>query len=417
MPKMKKRNNLRRVIRVRTWILLGLDFVILFSGLYTGERLLFYAFTLLTSVLLYSALINFWVLMDFNYLHTIDKKVASKGETVEMIIEIHNDKPFLFPRIRVFYETPTSIMEGIEKEIAISLLPFQHKKITEKFVCSLRGNYEIGMKRAVVTDLFGLFVFEMNLLRRSYHHTLNLVVTPRILHINYIPLPQMREETSARKDMKGTEELASVSDLRKYRYGDSMKKIHWKMTSKMQEILVKNYETNTMPEAILYVDTMPYPIEGITRFEVEDHFVDCATALTGYILEHNLPYRLVCHQKKRTEIQGRTMQDFDRFFEYLAYMPFEGDFPIDTIINLESRDLTRRKIIMILTHSVSNELFNRASILQKQGVQVFLFILPHADYMDGSEYTIAGKLAENGVTSYIIATGQRIDRVLEVAGG
>lgn len=185
----------------------------------------------------------------------------------------------------------------------------------------------------------------------------------------------------------------------------------------MQEILVKNYETNTMPEAIIYMDTVPYPIEGITRFQVEDHFVDCATALTEYILSHNLPLRLVTHQEVRTELQGRTMQDFDRFFEYLAYMPFKGEFPIDTIVNMELKDLTRSKIIIILTHSVSNELFNRVSILKKQGVQVFLFILPHADYLDGSEYSIIGKLAENGVTSYTIATGQRIDKVLEVAGG
>ena len=49
-----------------------------------------------------------------------------------------------------------------------------------------------------------------------------------------------------------------VSDIREYRAGDSLKSIHWKLSSKSEEFVVKDYNTGTSDQTVVFCDLAPH---------------------------------------------------------------------------------------------------------------------------------------------------------------
>jgi electron transport complex protein RnfG len=49
-----------------------------------------------------------------------------------------------------------------------------------------------------------------------------------------------------------------VSDIRDYRNGDSLKSIHWKLSSKSETFIVKDYNTGTSNQTVVFCDLTPH---------------------------------------------------------------------------------------------------------------------------------------------------------------
>ena len=89
---------------------------------------------------------------------------------------------------------------------------------------------------------------------------------PRLKADELLVLPQVfgvEELTFASGDMgletmaRATEDVSSPSDIRAYAAGDPMKKIHWKLSLRKQELLVRRFEEPALPEALILMDCAP----------------------------------------------------------------------------------------------------------------------------------------------------------------
>ena len=113
----------------------------------------------------------------------------------------------------------------------------------------LRGRYRIGPLAVRLTDPFGLCE-----LHRSFSAANTLVVTPPV-----VPLPSLRiggdqggggQSASAR--------LAAGSNdvtTREYRYGDDLRRVHWRSTARTGELMVRQEEQPRQQRATLLLDT------------------------------------------------------------------------------------------------------------------------------------------------------------------
>lgn len=384
-------------------------------GLYSGEKIFFMGFTLIASLVFYALITNLWVLMDFRYLQKLIPKKATKGDKVSLIIQIHNDKPFIYPYIKVLYQTPQSVLTNEVKEEVLCILPFHYGEIKEDFICDLRGHYTVGITAVEVSDPFGLFTFSMNLLNRSYHKTLELDVAPRIVRLTSLPLPQIQAEGTTRQELLATEEPSSLSDMRQYQYGDPLKKIHWKVSAKLQELYVKNYETNTQPQILMFVETFPYPSEGIGRYKVEDQIIECAVAVIHFVLSRWLSLQLIIYHKERQQLSGRNPGDFNRFFDYLAALPFNSSFRMDEILAMESSGFSKGQSIVLIVHHMSYRLFNHLCLLKQSNIHPLLFLVYHGTKLNEDIQRMTEELNRREIPCFLVHSDERIDRVLERA--
>ncbi|WP_052274462.1 DUF58 domain-containing protein [Arthrobacter sp. L77] len=112
-----------------------------------------------------------------------------------------------------------------------------------------RGVYEIGPVTAEFTDPFGL--------ARS-RHVLGtadpLVVTPAPVELLVSALAGSRGNDG----MAATRRQANPSDddvmTREYRHGDSLRRVHWAATARHSELMVRQEESVTTPQATLLLD-------------------------------------------------------------------------------------------------------------------------------------------------------------------
>lgn len=118
------------------------------------------------------------------------------------------------------------------------------------------GVCQPGLRRCVVEDLFGLFTYEW----KPADVRSDLLVLPQTFDVAALTFapgdPGMG--TMAR----ATEDITSPSDVRGYVPGDPMKKIHWKLSLRKRELLVRRFEEPVLPDALVLMDCSRPPADA-----------------------------------------------------------------------------------------------------------------------------------------------------------
>lgn len=113
----------------------------------------------------------------------------------------------------------------------------------------LRGRYELGPLRVRVDDPFG-----MVRLTRSFHSTAPLTVTPPVTPLPAISLPGGPSGSGDRRTRSFA--LGSAEDLtvRDYRRGDDLRRVHWRSSARLGELMVRREEQPWEARATVLLD-------------------------------------------------------------------------------------------------------------------------------------------------------------------
>ncbi|MFY9295117.1 MAG: DUF58 domain-containing protein [Caldicoprobacterales bacterium] len=394
--------------------IISISFVLLLAGLYTGERIFFIGLGFCVSLLLFSLATALWVVLDFNYTQSIEPRQVTKGSKAILLMEIHNDKFFIYPFIKVYYQTPESWITGSLKESSCSILPGQQHIIREEIDCNIRGRFPIGIKKIEISDLFGFFNFTLDLANQSYYRSLYLDVWPRILYLGSLPIPQIDHEGGLKLNMMSTQEFSNISDIRQYRFGDPLKKIHWKLSSKFQDLLVKNYETDTQPEILFFIETSYSEDKDIINYHIEDQIIECATAVIYYLLSNWISVELITYSGSRQGLTGRNLQDFDRIYGFLARLPFSSSFSITDILKMEQHALRSGTGVFLIVKNLSTQLFNTLFLIKDSNISILLFYIRNPLKSTREDDQIIQELEEKEITTIVVDIDKRLDKILEV---
>jgi len=113
----------------------------------------------------------------------------------------------------------------------------------------VRGRYQVGPLVVRLTDPFGL-----SRVTRSFSSVDELVVTPAVT-----PLPRIRlgGDWATGGDTSSRALATSGSDdatTREYRHGDDLRKVHWRSTARMGELMVRQEEHRLQSRATVLLD-------------------------------------------------------------------------------------------------------------------------------------------------------------------
>ena len=123
------------------------------------------------------------------------------------------------------------------------------REVTYSVSSDVRGRFTVGPLSVRLTDPFGLCE-----LTRSFSSADDLVVTPVVSR-----LPAVRlggdwagggESTARSVSSSGTDDAAT----REYRHGDDLRKVHWRSTARVGELMVRREEQPFQSRATLLLD-------------------------------------------------------------------------------------------------------------------------------------------------------------------
>jgi len=170
----------------------------------------------------------------------VDNTRVEKDSTVGYEIRIINGSFIPFPFIEAHLSVPEDNgVRCVEQRMMIPLVPFGVRTIKQNVCFHYRGEYEIGVIDMRIKDPLGLFSAN---LAQSICHT--IIVFPRMLDM---ATPHENSTTELPTDLTRravSSERSEQANIRNYIGGDSLKDIHWKLSAKVEELLVRDYNTN-----------------------------------------------------------------------------------------------------------------------------------------------------------------------------
>ena len=239
-------------------------------------------------------------------------------------LTVANDSvlPVPFAEIDIILPSERAV-RCIGRRVRVSLVPFGYYDLSETVTFPYRGEYEIG-----VSDIYVYDPFRMFRLRVTADTFTTVFVMPRRLSLDRSGSHAASDvNTSSILTLSGIDR-AELSDIREYRNGDHIKSIHWNLSSKTQDLVVKEYAMNSGNRVYIFVDTARYadPSEGgyeddIAEY-VADGVIELALAAAHGELESGNNVTMIWYDgRTQGDIQTAEMEsvkDLDRIFTVFA---------------------------------------------------------------------------------------------------
>ncbi|MFF8730836.1 DUF58 domain-containing protein [Streptomyces sp. NPDC015171] len=166
--------------------------------------------------------------------------------------------------------------------------PGGRREVSYRVRSDLRGRYPLGPLQLRLTDPFGMCE-----LTRSFHAYDTLTVIPRVE-----PLAPVRFGGEAQGYGDGRQRslaLAGEDDVipRGYRYGDDLRRVHWRSTARYGELMVRREEQPRRSRCTVLLDTRGAAYEGAGPDSAFEWAVSGTASVLVHMLERGFSVRLL----------------------------------------------------------------------------------------------------------------------------
>jgi uncharacterized protein (DUF58 family) len=351
------------------------------------------------------------VYFRFKYGQELDKKFVTKGDRINFIFSINNEDFFIYPYISVSFYGSQTIFENQVQVENFSLTPFSGKSCALELKCNYRGNYEVGISSIEFDDFFGLFKFRYRIFEPKY-----VTVYPRIIYLEKFRLKTDYMSESHSILNSRDEDMTTISDVRKYQYGDNLKRIHWKLTARAQELMVKKFQSTSEANTLILLDLHKNFYAPGENIIIEDKLIEAAVAVLYYCLSKWIPVNLAFFSGGLQCIHAKNHQTFNEIYEVLAKVKFSDNVPVKDLLDIFTDNALRSSSVIIFTSNLDYDLYSQLHKTLHYGYDISLiYISP--EKITGTKNSDAEKimdsLTEIGVTSYKINIDDDVKEILE----
>lgn len=184
----------------------------------------------------------------------IDFFLSSPVATVSMpekpVVMLTAKNPTFFPFLNCELSFRFQNMYFPNSQENIIALPLETRKtqtLQFPFSVSQPGMFLFSLEAVQLTDFLHVYTFH-----KSLHKDLQIPVLPEEIPLSFIPAPAHTEsEDSEFYDPCGALST-DIREVREYLPGDRMQDIHWKLSARMDDLLVKQYE-RSLDDSLLFL--------------------------------------------------------------------------------------------------------------------------------------------------------------------
>ena len=285
---------------------------------------------------------------------TVDKKIYEKHEQSSTLIRISNEGflPVSLIKIKLVQIDENGKSAG-ETVYAFSVAPFKSVDFNTQTVLHRRGLYEVGIREIELYDLFGLFCF-----RRVVNTIEEILVMPkRIMLYGEMSENIIADEGDEKNKHKVGEDRTIVSHIRDYAEGDNINSVHWKLSLKKDELVVKVYDHPNDNNIMIIADMQAHEFEDSDLWEDQgDCVVEAALSIAMKCVYEGKRCTLYWYDTQQGSIAWYsigTLSEFNAAFNHLAVtrVSFDG-VTAETILKNQEICDPHNKIIYVLNQGL-----------------------------------------------------------------
>ena len=316
----------------------------------------------------------------------------------------------LFPlRIRMLTPIPVApltlrvcLPSGKQSEFVLPVRLFGETVSDNRFSCPHVGVFPVGVTQVVFSDCFSLFS-----LRRTLRQPLTCVtVLPRPRPASVLPFSPGQGESSIA--LRAQADRTTPADTRAWQDGDDLRRVHWKLSMRRQELMVHTYETPQRPDALVLLDCSAPVLSngqaasGAARAQMIDALTESAAGIIKVMLDERRAVRLPLSGLRAAELSGQDSTHLPQMLLALAGEPFsmQTDF-VRTLVE-SSRRMHRTGSAAVVSSRLTPAVADAVIALAQTGPHM-RFVLVRAGESDESQEQLLNLLRASGVETECVS--------------
>lgn len=181
-----------------------------------------------------------------------EKKTVMIGEPVPMTLEVQNSAWFSVPNLRISLQCENGFLPRSEKQIVTaSVRGGKIRKIAFTMESQHVGRIKLEILEAVLFDPIGMFCKRLAVLQSA-----SIFVIPEC-QVEVVPHASIQsaffEEDVFSNEKPGFDSSETFA-IRPYREGDLPRQLHWKLSARMDEPMVREFSHPMLDRFILFAD-------------------------------------------------------------------------------------------------------------------------------------------------------------------
>ena len=330
------------------------------AGLSTGTRLYYLVFFMLLMMLLLGFISVAWTLWSVLFDLKGVRARVTRGDSLMTVFTVRHASLLPVSAIRVQLSVPSGY-SGTQ-EVNVTTPPFASRTFRQVIHCPHRGVYEAGVTRISVSDIFGL----ISLSRRPNLKLIRMEVRPRVTDIPPMLLKNVDMGPEFRST--ATEDNASPSDVRKWQDGDELKKVHWKLSLRKRELMVRTYEESARPDTLVIPDLQHPTGLRDQQLTLEDCICEAALNAVKAQLEAGYPVRMPLTNAHPAELAGQAPADFPPFLDAMLKVAFDSPYDFERVLMLMQGRFQRTGGAMLVTAQLTSRIADTVLRMQQGGM-------------------------------------------------
>ena len=362
-----------------------------------------------------------------SYEQNLNSDSIIKGDEVTLKVNIIN-KSFLFlPYVKIsFFNDRDGVIENNKvNNIVVEPLPiptstkiikvheinnllvqpFSKKELSFNYTYKYRGYFKIGVSSIELHDFLGIFK-----VTRKNKNQLFIRVYPQIIDIDRFNLNTGSFSNSISTIGGVQEDVSTIEDINKYSYGDSLKKIHWKLSAKTNELMVKEYEKVGSTSVIFICNLEKSDSLAEKNVFIEDKHIEVVIAVLKHFTHHGVDLKFVYDDGEINTIQCSNSFDFQNIYEVLAKVEFKErkrdktkeETSFGDIINSQINYNINKGYLIISTSKLDYKFYEALYKLNLEGYDISLIYIHDEDSINEDSEDVLGLLSKLRIKIYSI---------------
>ena len=367
--------------------------VCLLAALSTGSAVLLLVALLILAAYAYGLVSVFWTARTMKAALDTDTGRVTRGSPVTLCVRLRHGCPLPVSPPAI------TVATGPGKPPEEYTVPAGRRETEQRipFAAGHVGVSRPGLTACRIRDVLGL----TGTVRTFPDARTELVVLPSCFELT--PLVFAPSDPGLGNAASATEDASDPMDVRPWQRGDSIKKVHWKLSARKRELMVRRFEEPTLPEALVLLDcTVPETgtLEGDAREAIRDSLLETAARVMNAQMQNKNEVRLPLqgdHPEELTLGMGMPL-----VLERLARVELNAAVPFAQSLLEASQRIRRYGAAVVITTRLDGQTTDLMVNLRRMGPTLRLYLVtPTPDRPDWQR--LIGRLQEAGAEVIAVA--------------
>jgi uncharacterized protein (DUF58 family) len=353
---------------VRRLQLLAIGGVLVVAAFSTGLPFLFYLLYLAILVIGGSYVVVRLGLTDLEAGYAVSQLHGHVGDPLRVTYTLRNTSRL--PKLWLEVHNPTTLPGGLPGR-ALSLGGRQERSWLIRAPLTRRGHFRIDPLAIRTGDPFGFFEASA-----AVGQGVSVVVYPRLEPVPAWKLPAANIEGSHAAPERTHQTTPLATSVRPYAPGDSMNRIHWKLTARHGEIQVKEFDLEQTADAWIVLDLQRAIQTGRGDESTTEVAIRAAAAIADKALIENRAVGMTVNARRPAYLPpDRGGRQHLKIMQLLAALEPDGEAPLVEALVQSVGRLRRGMTAVIVTASVDPAWVRVLATLRGRGVAAVVVLL------------------------------------------